>query len=154
MSDTIDRLRERLDTTIENHTYLEDDLQMTEESIEFIEGDLKATPEEFVATTGKEREEFFQWQRKAKGALHHKKEHARNLKRQLADVKLERSRLEMLLRAEESDYRGDDPLRLLLAMDRMLREVMEEVGYEPSEEQDTLLAVVKAELGELDQRYA
>lgn len=154
MSETIERLRDRLNTTIENVSWLEDQIADTKQSVEFIENDLKATAEEFMETTGKTKAEFFDWRRRAKGALNHKKEHLVQANRKLDDMRLERSRLEMLLKAEESEYAGEDAERLLLALDRMLQSIMEETRYQPSEDQAELLAAVKSKLGDLDGRYA
>ena len=139
MSDYDQDLR-RVDAVLAD---LADEERQLREAVENIELDLGNSAEEFEATTGKTREEFYLWRRKAKAASLHKQRRLRRVNELQADARVQRDRLSMLQVAERSGYRGQDPLRLLDALYLLTMDLLERPTPELDEQETGLLMTVR-----------
>lgn len=114
-----------------------------------IESDLDSTLPEFVETTGEQPHAYYSWRRRAKTALYHKQRSLAVEKKNLDSLKMSAERLEMLVKAFESGYRGEDTEQLLLALLHLVQDVISATRYKVDEEQVGLLACVSYRLKRL-----
>jgi len=121
-----------------------------EEVCHKIEVDLDSTMPEFVETTGKQPYAYYGWRRRAKLALFYKRHETEREQRHCNDLKVEDHQLEMIIKAFESGYRGEDEYQLLRAMLHLANDIITEVNYVVDDEQDGLLSCVSHRLGNLD----
>lgn len=126
---------------------LADEERQLIEAIENIKLDLGNDAEEFMATTGKPKEEFYKWRRRAKGASLHRERRLRKVRELAADARVQHSRLTMLKLAEKAGYRGEDPLRLLDALYLLTMDLLERPTPELDEHETGLLMAVRLQCG-------
>lgn len=136
----LDQDLRRVDAVLADYA---DEERQLREAIENIELDLGNSAEEFEATTGKTREEFYLWRRKAKAASLHKQRRLRRLNELRADAEVQRARIVMLQLAERSGYRGQDPLKLLDALYLLTMDLLERPTPELDEQETGLLMTVR-----------
>lgn len=151
---TLSELQERLEEVLEDLGYGDETLKAVRVDIARITGDLAEDPGAFIKLMGRSPSEYAAWRRRAKSALNHKRKESHSLRNRMRDLRDEQQRLENLISAEETSYRGDDPMKLLAAMTRVLGSVCRESGYRLTDDQEGVMNAAKASLGLLDKPFA
>lgn len=151
---TLSQLRDKLEGVLEDLGYGEEQSKALRSDIARILGDLEEDPRAFIKMMGRTPQEYAEWRRRAKAALNFKRRESHGLRNRMKDLRAEQQRLEGVIAAEESGYRGDDPLLLLGAMTRILGRACRETGYRLSREEEGVMNAAKATLGLLDKPFA
>lgn len=147
MADDIARLSrdlERIDSLLAD---IAAERKLEEEALALIESDLSNTVEEFVADTQRSPEDYHAWRRKAKLARLHKQRRLAQLDERRKDAEADRARVQMLLLATRSGYRGSDPLRLLDATLLLLLDVVERAKVTLDEQETGLVVAARLACG-------
>lgn len=146
----IERYREMLKQTQRKLDDSNERIDALEETCLHIEADLSSTLPEYVETTGEQPHMYYGWRRRAKTALFHKQQALRQEKNHQWALRTQVARLEMIVKAMESGYRGEDEVQLLRAMLHLVNDIVTSTSYDVDEEQQGLLAVVSHRLGNLE----
>lgn len=112
-----------------------------------IEIDIDNTLPEYVATTGRDPEEYYRWKRRAKLARYHKLKAIDKLHEQIIATRADLSKQRMLLVSEESGYRGENAIGLLGALYHLTMQTLEHTGHKLDPNEIGLLMLVRARLG-------
>lgn len=142
--DELTRSLERVDAILAD---LADEEKQVAEAIENIELDLANSAEAFVATTGKSKEEFYVWRKRASAARLFKQRRLNKVRELRRDAEADRARVQMLLLADKTGYRGQDPLKLLDALYLLTMEVLDRSGVQLDEHETGLLMAVRLQCG-------
>lgn len=121
--------------------------QLLVEALEGIHVDLDNDAEAFTVTTGRSKEEFYKWRRRAKQAYLHKERRLNKVRELKRNAESERARVQMLLLSEKAGYRGEDPVRLLDALYLLSMDIVERTGVRLDEHETGLLMAVRLQCG-------
>lgn len=144
MSDDLKHSLARVDAVLAD---LADEERQVRDAIENIDLDLANDADAFAATTGKSREEFYQWRKRAKTAQLFRKRRLRKVGELRRDAEVERTRLQMLLMADRAGYRGQDPQQLLDALYLLSMDLVERTKVQLDEQETGLLLAVRLQCG-------
>lgn len=120
-----------------------------DQKIKRIRGEVQAGYEEFRAATGKSRNDYHLWRRKARGALESREKARAKAQRELETAMDEMFNLSALITIAESEYRGADPMRLLAALYHLTLRLWPDEEH-PSRDDIALLGAVKLQIGGSD----
>lgn len=144
MSDDLNYSLQRVETELAE---LAAEEQQVTEAIENIDLDLDNDLDAFMATTGRPRDDFYRWRKRARQAQLFKQRRLTRIQALKRDAEVKRSRLSMLILADRAGYRGNDPLKLLDALLMLTMSLIERTGVELDEQETGLLMVVHMQCG-------
>lgn len=117
------------------------------DSLKHIGIDMDNTLAEFIGTTGRDPSEYHPWRRKAKLARYHKDKALSRVRSERMELMAARTRVQMLLLASESGYRGEDSLGLLKATFLLLMSVLDQTKFVIEPEDAGLISAVQLHCG-------